>query len=405
LCLFIPMGRDDIDFFLGQQSHLSNVVLAMLICLSLLIYISNKNNKYIAISCISIILMSAEAPIRALLVIVPLAIFLISFYKNKLSITLSSLMLVTSIMGALINSYLRSSHFPLQADYSTSSLISLDRSIDNFFIVLKSILVQASSSEMLHGNSAKSFVAPFYFLGVAYSLLLLSVTVYGVYLYIASLTDAKKIKNKTDLICSMSSVGFVFGLIIISCLNPDSGGRHILWAICLLKICIFSYMYQAIILFFGKDKLAHLATAAIAIIISSVLPIAYLSSFKPFNYANFNPYKNLNTKIIETAKEYGVSNIYGGDFWRMIILNSYNSGITSAELDIKNGSEIIPKQWLTRPSYFCKEGNVMYLTKGGVVDDVLEKELSSKNATVIYSDNTGKLWIGPVVWERPQWCN
>ncbi|EIE3482041.1 hypothetical protein LDD17_004873, partial [Salmonella enterica subsp. enterica serovar Lubbock] len=215
---------------------------------------------------------SAEAPIRALLVIVPLAIFLISFYKNKLSITLSSLMLVTAIMGALINSYLRSSHFPLQADYSTSSLISLDRSIDNFFIVLKSILVQASSSEMLHGNSAKSFVAPFYFLGVAYSLLLLSVTVYGVYLYIASLTDAKKIKNKTDLICSMSSVGFVFGLIIISCLNPDSGGRHILWAICLLKICIFSYMYQAIILFFGKDKLAHLATAAIAIIISSVLP-------------------------------------------------------------------------------------------------------------------------------------
>ncbi|EAW8475552.1 hypothetical protein FOX03_23470, partial [Salmonella enterica] len=113
----------------------------------------------------------------------------------------------------------------------------------------------------------------------------------------------------------------------------------------------------------------------------------------------------INKKIISIVKLTGIKYIYGEDFWRMQLLNSIDAEVHSSELTDSYDKFVIPRTWLSRPSWYCINGEVLYYTKDGKADKIIESELKSKNGKILYNGAEGKIWLGPVIWSKPKWCN
>ncbi|MDT1800512.1 hypothetical protein QK887_25995, partial [Salmonella enterica subsp. enterica serovar Oslo] len=79
-------GMDYIDFLLGQESHLSNVVLSIMICLPVIIYIQESKKSFLCISALAVILMTAEQPIRTLIIIAPFILFILIIFLSLIHI-------------------------------------------------------------------------------------------------------------------------------------------------------------------------------------------------------------------------------------------------------------------------------------------------------------------------------
>lgn len=406
-CLFIPLGHDDVDFLLGQESHLSNVVLSVLACLSCLMFVQKKKFYNAILFSAAIIIMAAESPIRAMIVIAPLSLFIVSVFKNKISLLAVFITFISLFFGALINKHLLLTHFPLRVDYaSTAVLLDPTSVINNFILILQSILVQSSSSWVLVGHGALSLATPFYFIGFAYIILFISALVYGSCKYVSMIsnTDIESLTNdKIKLLASLASIGFLSGLLLVASLNPDSG-RHIFWATCLLKLVVFYFMHCVISNFIKNNILSSSVTVIIAILMSSWVPISYMNNFKSFNYTNIDKKSEINNKILSLTKQYGINYIYGEDFWRMQLLNSFDSSIKSSEIIEVNHEHLVPREWLSRPSWYCQSGDVLYYTKNGDTDKLVESKLKNTKSEILYDGLDGKVWKGPVLWGKPSWC-
>lgn len=408
VCLFIPFGIDDIDFLLGQESHLSNVVLSIIICLPVIMYIQDNKKYYLALSAFATFLMTSESPIRSLIVLAPFILFIIIVFRSYKSSISIAVIAIAFLLGKVTNSYLLSTRFPLKVDYSQiSSLIAPGAVIDNFLSIFKSILISSSSVDLSSGFNVSSLLTPFYFLGLSYIILLMAALIYGLKVFIGLLINnntAQLRYDRVDLICALGAIGFTFGLILVASLNPDSG-RHIFWATCLLKISVFSLAYILIKKYFNNNTIALTLTLLMALGMSALPPTFYETKMKPFNYSKLNINSEINQKIKATIKATGIKYIYGEDFWRMQLLNSLDFDVHSAELIEFHRKGVIPRDWLTRPSWYCKNGDVLYYTKDGVTDNIIISLLKAKGGELLYENNEGAIWKGPVIWITPTWCN
>lgn len=407
-CLFIPFGIDDIDFLLGQESHLSNVVLSIMICLPVIMYIQEDKKSYLALSALATSLMTSESPIRSLIILAPFILFIAIALRSRKSFISIAVVTIAFLLGKASNSYLLSTHFPLKVDYSqSSSLIPPAAVIDNTLNIFKSILTHSSSADLSAGFNVSSLLTPFYFLGLLYIFLQIVAISYGLKIFIEIMINQKnkhQIFNRSDLICALSAVGFIFGLILVASLNPDSG-RHIFWATCLLKISVFNISYIVINRYINNNTIALTLTLLVALGMSALPSTFYATKLKPFNYAKLNINSQINKKIKETIKSTGIKYIYGEDFWRMQLLNSMDFDVHSAELTEFHMKGVIPRDWLTRPSWYCKKEDVLYYTKDGVTDKIIISLLKEKGGELIYESDDGSIWKGPVVWIKPNWCN
>lgn len=101
---------------------------------------SRKQKEFLCISALAVILMTAEQPIRTLIIIAPFILFILIIFRSKTSVVSMLSIAVSFVIGKMANDYLLGRHFPLKVDYSQASLlISPDKAIDNLFIILKSI--------------------------------------------------------------------------------------------------------------------------------------------------------------------------------------------------------------------------------------------------------------------------
>ncbi|EKJ4095717.1 hypothetical protein PG437_003157 [Salmonella enterica] len=407
-CLFIPFGIDDIDFLLGQESHLSNVVLSIMICLPIIMYIQEDKKAYLALSALATFLMTSESPIRSLIVLAPFILFIAIVFSFRKSFISISVVTIAFLLGKASNSCLLSTHFPLKVDYSQlSSLIAPGSVIDNLLNIFKSILVRSSSADLSSGFNVSSLLTPFYFLGLLYIVLLIVALSYGLKVFIELMihkTSTQPAFSREGLLCALGAVGFIFGLILVASLNPDSG-RHIFWATCLLKISVFSIVYIVISRYISKNTIALTLTLLVALGMSALPSTFYETKLKPFNYAKLNINSDINKKIKETVKSTGIKYIYGEDFWRMQLLNSMDFDVHSAELTEFHMKGVIPRDWLTRPSWYCKNEDVLYYTKNGITDSIIVSLLKANGGELIYESNEGSIWKGPVIWNTPAWCN
>ncbi|ECJ3047748.1 hypothetical protein FP778_22585, partial [Salmonella enterica] len=191
-----------------------------MICLPVIIYIQESKKSFLCISALAVILMTAEQPIRTLIIIAPFILFILIIFRSKTSVVSMLSIAVSFVIGKMANDYLLGRHFPLKVDYSQASLlISPDKAIDNLFIILKSILVYSSSSSLAVGSNAIGILTPFYFMGLLYILLFIATIVYGLKIFLHILIDGRKTKTsicRLDLLCALGATGFVLGLLLIS---------------------------------------------------------------------------------------------------------------------------------------------------------------------------------------------
>ncbi|HGB6221335.1 TPA: hypothetical protein ACIVXG_004659, partial [Salmonella enterica subsp. enterica serovar Potsdam] len=93
-----------------------------------------------------------------------------------------------------------------------------------------------------------------------------------IFLYI--LIDGRKTKTsicRLDLLCALGATGFVLGLLLISCLNPE--GRHIFWATCILKISVFATIFKIFKSNIKNNVYSYSLTIAMAICMSAIAPV------------------------------------------------------------------------------------------------------------------------------------
>lgn len=407
ICLFIPMGIYDIDYMLGQQSHLSNIILCLIVSMSSIIYCKTLKKTHLLYLSISIFLISSESPIRSALVMLPLGVFVFINYKLRSVITVCLLLSLSSLIGFILNKHLLSTHHQLGIDYaSTLSLINPNIAIDNFLRIFRRIIVDNASSGFLAEKSVISVSGIIYLIGISYSILLFFTIIFSAKFLLKSVSNKHtKSTNDSEIksLMSLSFIGILFGLIIISTINPDSG-RHIFWAISIAKICVFGCLLNKLSKHVAIRKYAYIITVIMSLSASGWAAIVSANGFKPYNYTvminNMEPY-NI---AVRASNETGIKYIYGESIWRMQPINSYHSDLKSSEL-VSYVDKVAPSKWLSRPSWYCQDGDVLYLTKNGKTDKMIEGILINRGGVVIGSSGVTKVWKGPVIWKKPSWCN
>jgi hypothetical protein len=95
----------------------------------------------------------------------------------------------------------------------------------------------------------------------------------------------------------------------------------------------------------------------------------------------------------------GIKSVYGSGFWHMMPINSYIEGLNSQTLISINGN-IVLWHWVTRPSWACGEGDVLYYLKNLPADKEIERKLSSANGVQIVKRDQYSIWSGPKIWKN-----
>ncbi|MFZ2170254.1 MAG: hypothetical protein WAW61_11530, partial [Methylococcaceae bacterium] len=132
---FLPLGVNEAGYVLGEQSHLANVVFILMIAVHAYRACLHKEWRSLVLAASVVFLMAVEAPMRALFVLLPLALVIAATGKARSSGKLSLALVIAFIVGYIGNRYLVTTH-PVAIDLSDLAFSTSDR----FFIRLGSIL-------------------------------------------------------------------------------------------------------------------------------------------------------------------------------------------------------------------------------------------------------------------------
>ncbi|MDD2845891.1 MAG: hypothetical protein PHT57_13165 [Rhodoferax sp.] len=405
ILLLLPLGPWESDFILGQQSHLSNVILALGVAVFINLFILNKNKFFLFVACGCLFLISAEAPMRGLLVLVPILIllgfgadfgvFLVVFLTAGLTFSLSY----------LVNKLIIYKH-PIAINYfNTLTFKSSDEFINNIINTTRELIGSISSINMVSGNKI-SLLGFFVF---SFGFLLIIVYIGLVFSGIFNISEFMRrkiinIKNSenflaTDNLCFVYFVavtGVVVGEFSVAALNPDSA-RHYLWAVFLLKLIILKLLYDVI-----SKKISNKKSAVFVLVAGFLMSFWFAELVKQkWNTDKAVKYENLSEEIhkIRSISEIsGINKIYGEDFWRMMPLNTLIDGINAQTLVIFGG-EIYSAPWLSRPSWSCAKSDVLYYLKDGSVDKMVKERLVDVGGVKMHDGMRYSIWKGPKVWE------
>jgi hypothetical protein len=405
--LIIPLGGWDVDLLLGQQSHLSNAVLALGTIVSFHRHLLEKNNFFLIVGCFCLFLMSSEAPIRGLLVLAP-ALIAIALTANLRSLIAVSFCTISTFFASyILNKSLIKFH-PISIDHFNTLTI---KSSNEFFAnILKTTIETAGAVSSLNEVSGAKLSV----LGlVVFTAGMLLVTAYFSFIFAGALKAARlgSIKlanpsqlqsysgeNDADLISLTAILGVIIGAFAVSAINPDSS-RHYLWAIFLVKFTIFISLYDV------ASRVIKNIWAGIFVLSGTLVMSSWFANLvvHDWNTEKYISARNLPEEVRQIrriSEQTGIHNIYGEDFWRMMPLNTVLHDINAQAL-LLSGSDLQIYSWLTRPSWSCVAGDVLYFVKNGPVDKVIEEKLKGVGGARVHNGGGYSLWTGPRVWQIP----
>ncbi|CAE6712381.1 hypothetical protein [Candidatus Nitrotoga fabula] len=407
ILLLIPLGIWEVDLILGQQSHLANVVLALGTVISVHRYISDKGNLSLLIGCICLFVMSSEAPIRGLLLLVPVLIVIPLTVNIRHLLIISSGMASSFVLAYATNKLLISS-YPISNNYfNTLTFKSSDEFIQNFIRTSGEAIRSVSSLNTVSGThlSVLGFLvfASGMLLVIAYFSFILDGVLKVVRLGLWKLASSQGLHgfsgNRVVNFVSLVAVsGVIVGAFAVSALNPDSS-RHYLWAIFLVKFCLFMSLYEI------ASRLVTRNGAGILIFAVSLVLSFWFASLVVYkrNIDKLIDVRNFSGAVLQIkkiAEETGIRNVYGDDFWRMMPLNTLLPNIHGQALLLID-EDVYPDSWLTRPSWSCINGDVLYYLKNSPVDKAIKEKLVDRGGKRVYQEGDYALWVAPRVWQIP----
>jgi len=402
--LLLPFGFWEMDYILGQQSHLSNVVFALGVVASFHRYLLDKQRAFLIAGCSCLFLMSIEAPMRGLLVFVPLIAAVALTANARIFRTIGAWAFASCLVAYLVSKILTRIR-PIGVNYFNSlTLKPSEEILANFTRTSGETLASISSMNIIAGSKLS-----FWGLLVFGSAMLLIIT-YFVFIFtgIAKASqsgttkwaglqesDAKNEVYNGSLLLVTATLGLIMGALAVAGLNPDSS-RHYLWAIFLFKLLILLGFYHAAARVLTR-RMAVFCTVVISLMLSGWFANLVKTRWQIGTFVSKQHPEGAVVEIGKLARKTGIFNIYGEDFWRMMPLNTMLPNVNGQTLLVEEGEiRILP--WLTRPSWSCAKGDVLYYLRDGAVDKAIQAKLESGGGRQVRSGEGYSLWIGPAVW-------
>jgi hypothetical protein len=359
LTFLIPMGFWESDYVLGQQSHLSNVVMAIAVVLCAHMWMTVQHRPARLVSLLLMFLMCLEAPIRGLLVLMPLALALFLMFDGKPARRYVWMLVATFVAGFVLNKGLQSLR-PIAIDlFSTLKLRTLTEMLDTLAMLAKQLLMDTSSIDLQHNKGVRPGPLLLFGAGLAWLLGLYGFAVLRARALVSLLAGNPRPEASGWQFASMVAVlGIVVGALAAASLNPDTG-RHFLWAYGLLKLSFLAMLYRFVTVERGLRPSAFAGVSAL-LLLGSVWAATLLDhkgDIERNSQARLHP--PIVLEMARIAREQGIRHVFGPEFWRMHILNSTVPGVAAGVLEPKD-NELQPFDWLSRPSWYYQSGQVMY---------------------------------------------
>ena len=407
ILMVIPLGWWESDFVLGQQSHLSNVVLALGIMVFFQRWVFEKSWLFLAVACFCLFLMSFEAPIRGLLVLFPALVVVALSSSFRRFLVLSAVSVSTFILAYCINGLLIGWR-PVAVDYfDTLDFKSINQIFENMLLTTSETIASVSSLDAVTGQSISA-------LGfVVFSLGLLLLIAYFGFIFSGAATLARvglsKLENPAEywatsgvacgkFVFLTAVMGVIVGVLAVSALNPDSS-RHYLWAIFAMKLVILTCLHSLISNVLNRYWSAGVMLA-ISLVLSAWFANVVANGWDTEELISSRVSSSERDHIARISRETGIKNIYGEDFWKMMPLNSAIDDFNAQALLYDNG-QIVPYIWLTRPSWVCAEEEVLYFLRYGDVDREIAARLTASGGKEVHQGDGYAIWTGPRVWIIP----
>lgn len=405
--LLIPLGGWETEYILGQQSHLSNAILALGILIGIGGGIQRNSPAFLAIGCVCLFLMSSEAPIRGLLILAPtmLATALTTGFRPTVRITVLSS--IAFIMGYTANKLLLQTR-PIAMDYfSLLTFKSSEALIDNLLKTSLETFSAVSNMDIMAGSQLS--ISGLFLFGLS----LLLVLGYVAFIFHYSRSGIRHLarlkpafvhagepttRTHLDFIPLAATAGVIVGAIAVSAINPDSS-RHYLWAIFTIKFCLCALALDLAIRWL-RPMHATLALLALGLLMSTWTALLTTSDWNTSRHAQAGNYPEPIQTIRRILETEGIQNVYGEDFWRMMPLNSLIPGANAQAL-LPGGYRPHLYAWLSRPSWACPEGQVLYYLRDGQADSEARTRLVEIGGNQVHEAPGYSLWIGPPVWHLP----
>lgn len=407
LILLLPLGYWDSDLILGQQSHLSNVVLSMGLIIFSSLYVNNKKKLFLVVAGVCLFIMSSEAPLRGILVLVPLMISFSFTIKMRKTVLTSLLMASIFTLAYFFNKYLIQLRPVALNHFDTLFFMSTDEIINNLLSTSRETLKSISSIDIISGDLISSTGFVVLSAGLLLIAMYLGFFIFGIQsatkVAIGRLNKTSRIKNTIHkenfcLIQLTAVFGLLVGAFAVATLNPDSS-RHYLWSVFLAKLFIFKWIFDVLRDSIERKK-AIVVLIGLALFMSFWFAMLVKLEWKTKGVIQEKNYTKTLESIQKVSERTGVRHIYGEDFWRMMPLNTLIPNI-KAQVLILTDDGISPYFWLTRPSWSCMESEVLYYLKDGQVDEEIKNQLIDTGGIQIENGIEYELWIGNRVWQLP----
>lgn len=406
--LLIPLGWWETDFVMGQQSHTISAILGIIFVLILGEYFKEGAHRWLFAMATIFALLALSAPARVILLAVAVFIAALLFAPVK-KVFFS---LAASGVGFLIG-------------YAGYRILA-----DRRFIAGADIVEGLSTSEEVLASFVRSWAEAFSGVSNLHALggqeltlailMLYGLTLVVIFTYVGFLAHFSRIlvrrvrsrlgkltgpsdfreANFVDFIGVVAVTGIWTGLLAVAALNPDSS-RHFLWAVFMLKFAALRVLFDALTMRPSLGRLgAPLILLGVVLASSTWLAQSVVHGANIFNAIDQRARSAEVVAVASAVQQTGIPYIYGDDFWRMMPLNSYVPGARAQPL--LDPGAIRTRVWLTRPSWSCVEGNVLYLVKDTPMDVAVESLLKDAPMAQLLEDGGGfRIWIGPPVWAVP----
>ena len=409
---FLPLGFNEAEFMLGQQSHLANVVFILMIAVHSYRACWHKEWRGLVIASSVVFLMTLETPMRVLFVLLPLALVIATTGKARSAGKLSLALVIAFVVGYIGNRYLVMTH-PIAADFSNMPFTTSDRLVIRVGEMLKDFVDGYIGFSQFIGMQTKPRVHL-----VLYGLkTLVLVSFLGLFYWLAKRLAERALKPWMDnsgtiqgepqameFIGMLGITGVLTGLWMNAAIElyPEGITRHFLWALQLCKLALCAYTLNALAYLIPKPLPRYGVLFVLALLSSTVASSFLFAPYRTQLHQNIESKTNLpiDGKIQELMLIHGINSIYSGDFWNALRLEVLIPPAKAAELSVSDGS-VFFRQWLTRPSMRCIDGNVFYLLdRSKINEEFIARRVLERGGRILEHFGDTGIYLGTPVWDR-----
>ena len=409
LAFFFPLGTEEADYILGQQSHLAVCTFALVLASQGFYIVSNANAQKpslglrnlffpLVISGTLLGLLAIEQPARALLIAIPILLTL--FWYRVLSKTWVYYLGLSAFIGAgaLLNRRFGQTREIVGAHFEVNSLLSAQQNLSTLI----------GQFPQCYWNWC-NWITPISDRFIA-TPIVIALCVFTTWQLArpkpASQPNAMPLGSFAIFLGRFSLLGLLSGLLLTSFINVETDLRHALWAIELFKLACILLFAQLMTQYVHSIRLGIAGAFLMVALLSAVTPTFIIPQNRQALQARLTEQGNtpLLQKLRELQQAYPWQYLYGIDFWQTIKLEVLAPPLKTTLMYV-DGNAIKLIRTLSRSDRACVSESVLYLLDKSANSEEFIQRIKSQGGQLEWTSTGNEvLWSGPLIWDKTQ-CN